>query len=262
MSTYKHGSFKLSHESAGLNVPSIQWLGIQSRDVLGGNDGDEYDGLLRLSARDRKKAADMLQKSEETEWRRELQVMLMLNVKAEMEVLAEREGGVERCVEEKLLANLSSSRADEDLVGTTQLADMTLGEGDSPSSHENDEKCLLDTYETPETPAVGDGDEELLETNQLADMTLGEENSPSLHGDDDECLFDMHATPEISDVGEASPSLQADENLLDTHELADMLPAEWSPSTQLDEELPYTYQMAEITLAEEGSPSWEWDEEL
>ena len=39
---------------------------------------------------------------EEQEWRRELQVMLMLNVKAEMEILSARDGGVAGWVEQKL----------------------------------------------------------------------------------------------------------------------------------------------------------------
>lgn len=71
---------------------------------------EEFKGVLRLSARDRKKAVKMLEKSEclregggEGEWRRELQVMLMLGVKAEMEVLGERVGGVKGWVEERLL---------------------------------------------------------------------------------------------------------------------------------------------------------------
>lgn len=85
-------------------------MGIQSKDVLERRNREEYKGLLRLSARDRKKAVKMLENSEwlreggvEGEWRRELQVMLMLGVKAEMEVLSERVGGVEGWVEERLL---------------------------------------------------------------------------------------------------------------------------------------------------------------
>lgn len=42
----------------------------------------------------------------ETEWRRELQVMLMLNFKAEMELLGDRDGGLERWVEEKLVSEM------------------------------------------------------------------------------------------------------------------------------------------------------------
>lgn len=85
-------------------------MGIQSKDVLKGRSGEECKGLLRLSARDRKKAVKMLENSEwlreggvEGQWRRELQVMLMVGVKAEMEMLSDRAGGVEGWVEERLL---------------------------------------------------------------------------------------------------------------------------------------------------------------
>lgn len=111
MSTYKHGSWNLSHESSQLLVPCIQWLGIRSADIIMSVENrDEEKGLLKLSGRDRHKATKMLENSavfredgEEIEWRRELQVMLMLNVKAEMEALAEREGGVAGWVEGQLL---------------------------------------------------------------------------------------------------------------------------------------------------------------
>lgn len=110
MSTYKHGSWNLSHENLQLLVPSIQWLGIQSSDIISNSHEEEYKGLLRLSGRDRRRTTKMLENSVflqeggiESEWRKELQVMLMLNVKAEMEVLGERDGGVVRWVEERLL---------------------------------------------------------------------------------------------------------------------------------------------------------------
>jgi meiotic recombination protein SPO11 len=109
MSTYKHGSLRLSHENAHLIVPSIHWLGIQSSDVLDESDGQEGNGLLRLTRRDRKKAAKMLEwdvlreEGLEGGWRREVQVMLMLGFKAEMEILGAKDGGVEGWVEGKLL---------------------------------------------------------------------------------------------------------------------------------------------------------------
>lgn len=109
MSTYKHGSLKLSHENAHLNVPSIQWLGIQSKDILDEASEQEGKGLLRLTGRDRRKAIKMLEwdvlreEGMEREWRREVQIMLMLGVKAEMEILGGREGGVDGWVEGKLL---------------------------------------------------------------------------------------------------------------------------------------------------------------
>ena len=85
-------------------------MGIRSKDALERRTGEECNRLLRLSARDRKKAVKMLENSEwlrdgggEGEWRREVQVMLMVGVKAEMEALGERVGGVEGWVEERLL---------------------------------------------------------------------------------------------------------------------------------------------------------------
>lgn len=120
MSNYKHGSRNLSHENAHLIVPSIQWLGIMRCDIcpptneeVGRNDNQ---GLLRLSHTDRKKATKMLENGrafsktgERTEWRTQLQVMLILNIKAEMEILGERNGGVEGWVEEKLVEAQSTA---------------------------------------------------------------------------------------------------------------------------------------------------------
>lgn len=110
MSIYKYGSWRLSHENDHLNVPGLQWLGIKSKDLIdcNGNDDHAASGLLHLSVRDRKRAMKMLGKDEwaengrEREWRREVQVMLMLNIKAEMEILNEREGGMEAWLEKKL----------------------------------------------------------------------------------------------------------------------------------------------------------------
>ncbi|KAL9629663.1 MAG: hypothetical protein Q9164_006780, partial [Protoblastenia rupestris] len=113
MSTYKHGSHNLSHESINLSVISIQWLGIKSVDIHPNieqtTDTDDRN-ILKLSGRDRRKAIKILENNavlaeggSETEWRRELQVMLMLSVKAEMEILAERNGGVGGWVETELV---------------------------------------------------------------------------------------------------------------------------------------------------------------
>ena len=198
MSNYKHGSLKLSHENAGLTVPSIQWLGIRSRDVLSGNEQDAFSGLLKLSARDRKKAIDMLERSEvliedgaEREWRRELQVMLMLNVKAEMEILAEREGGVKGWVEEKLMEAVIKSQTHGDLLGTDRVVDRTFGEDGFPSSQENEE-FLLDTHETPEMLGVGleefescQADEDLFDAHQMADTSPAGAGSPVLSWDEE-----------------------------------------------------------------------------
>ena len=242
MSTYKHGSLQLSHENAGLNVPSIQWLGIQSRDVLAGNEQDEYSGLLRLSARDRKKAADMLERNEvlqedgiEKVWRRELQVMLMLNVKAEMEILADREGGVKGWVEEKLLENGNSLHAYEDVLRMNQLPEMKLDEKDLPGS-QADEDFMLDAHETPDVQTVGE-DPASLQANEDSDMTLDEDDSPGWQADED-FMLDTHEMTDMPTLEGGSLGLQTDENLLDT------------------------YEMVDITPADESSASFEWDEEL
>lgn len=114
MSTYKHGSWTLSHENAKLKVPSIRWLGLRSRELLDGTIGEVSEGLLQLTTRDRRKAMSLLERplldeeGEEKEWRRELQVMLMLGVKAEMEILADRAGGVCGWVEEKLVEEIGA----------------------------------------------------------------------------------------------------------------------------------------------------------
>jgi meiotic recombination protein SPO11 len=93
MSTYKHGSVSLAHENDTLVAPRIEWLGITS-DVIRDIHGNKSQGWLRLTTRDRKKALKMLenpvcQHEIEAFWRRELQVMLMLNIKAETQILGE-----------------------------------------------------------------------------------------------------------------------------------------------------------------------------
>ncbi|CZT50385.1 related to MEIOTIC RECOMBINATION PROTEIN REC12 [Rhynchosporium secalis] len=87
-STYKHGSASLSHEN-DLAVPSMKWLGVRSCDFL----RNEIDGrgLLRLSERDRRIAVRMLEREGEEAQRRELQVMLLLGVKAEIQILGNGE---------------------------------------------------------------------------------------------------------------------------------------------------------------------------
>ncbi|KAI4265710.1 MAG: hypothetical protein L6R38_009229 [Xanthoria sp. 2 TBL-2021] len=120
MSTYKHGSINLAHENANLRCPTTRWLGVKSGDLdfrasktAPSDDDDDIKGLLKLSRRDRKKAVRMLgqeiceEHGVELEWRRELQVMLMLNVKVEMEILSQRQGGIETWVEDRLCEEMS-----------------------------------------------------------------------------------------------------------------------------------------------------------
>ncbi|KAH0565874.1 hypothetical protein GP486_000731 [Trichoglossum hirsutum] len=108
LSTYKYGSIALAHENAQLTVSRIRWLGVKSTDLLESNAG-EAQGLLSLTARDRRKAVKMLGSevfTEDAEWRREMQVMLFLNIKAEVQVMSEfRRMGLERWIEGKVLGN-------------------------------------------------------------------------------------------------------------------------------------------------------------
>lgn len=43
-------------------------------------------------------------------WRRELQIMLMLNTKAEIQHLSGREGGLEEWLQDKLLVGMSAAQ--------------------------------------------------------------------------------------------------------------------------------------------------------
>jgi meiotic recombination protein SPO11 len=115
LSTYKYGSYRLVHENVtpkdtpGLSLTKIRWLGVKrhhvSRVPVGESDTNtsvmpELQGLMKLTTRDRTKAARMLEwdlcaeDGPEREWRQELQSMLMLNTKAEMQILDELPGGL------------------------------------------------------------------------------------------------------------------------------------------------------------------------
>jgi meiotic recombination protein SPO11 len=100
-SVYKSGSFSLAHENNVLNVPCIHWLGLQSTDIYRSDIiAHQGQGLLQLSGRDRRKARSMLswhfgsESSDHEVWHRELQVMLILNLKAEIQLLDGRQGGL------------------------------------------------------------------------------------------------------------------------------------------------------------------------
>ena len=95
MSTYKNGSAALAHENEGLRVPQMQWLGLRSEYLTRGAGQPHSDqGLLTLTPRDRRKAVSMLGSSRsdadvghQHEVRNALQTMLMLNTKAELQLL-------------------------------------------------------------------------------------------------------------------------------------------------------------------------------
>jgi meiotic recombination protein SPO11 len=115
LSTYKYGSYRLAHEDVaqgdtpGLNLPNLRWLGVKSHDISRTPVGEsgtntsvlpQLQGLMKLTARDRTKAMRMLEwdlcveDGPEQDWRRELQAMLTLNIKAEMQILDELPGGL------------------------------------------------------------------------------------------------------------------------------------------------------------------------
>lgn len=134
MSTYKYGSLRLAHEDAarvdghGANLPTLQWLGVQSHHInrTPGNEGDtttgglaDAQGVMKLTPRDRKKAHRLLEwgicgeHGLEPAWRAALQSMLMLNVKAEMQILDEVPGGLVSWLSNQLEVMQSRSADDE-----------------------------------------------------------------------------------------------------------------------------------------------------
>lgn len=109
MSTYKYGSMAQVHENAHLNVSTLRWLGVCTSELLATNNVLEKASLIPLTFRDRKKAYAMLANSPcftedgpEPTWREELQRMLFLNVKAEIEILYDLDGGIESWLDRRL----------------------------------------------------------------------------------------------------------------------------------------------------------------
>ncbi|KAL1871083.1 endodeoxyribonuclease [Diaporthe australafricana] len=106
MRTYKYGSQRLSHEE-NARVPGLQWLGVKMDDILGSRSQpvarrrvrsprNATDFLMPLTMADRKTAQRVFSAittggdeldHEEMEQMRELQVMLMLNMKAEIQAI-------------------------------------------------------------------------------------------------------------------------------------------------------------------------------
>ncbi|POS82716.1 hypothetical protein EPUL_005034 [Erysiphe pulchra] len=84
MATYKYGSIKCPCKKSN-TVPFIEWLGIKS-DVIP-QFQEATRGLQTLSARDRRLATKMLERFKVLEWKEQLQIMLMLNFKAEIQIL-------------------------------------------------------------------------------------------------------------------------------------------------------------------------------
>jgi meiotic recombination protein SPO11 len=90
LSTYKYGSKNLAYETSHLRLPQLQWIGLRSEQIMNSHEMHNNQGLLTLSTRDRNKARKMLEwdfLAEDEDLRRELQIMLMLNVKADLQLL-------------------------------------------------------------------------------------------------------------------------------------------------------------------------------
>ncbi|TQS34981.1 hypothetical protein Golomagni_04612 [Golovinomyces magnicellulatus] len=84
MTTYKHGSMNSVCQKS-INIPTIEWLGIKSHDFL--RNKITLQGIQNLSGRDRRLASGMIERAKDLEWKFELQKMLMLNFKAEIQIL-------------------------------------------------------------------------------------------------------------------------------------------------------------------------------
>ncbi|KAF2769764.1 DNA topoisomerase IV, alpha subunit [Teratosphaeria nubilosa] len=103
LSVYKHGSNALAHENADLVVPQIKHLSLRSTHVsLGSEDETASQALLTLTARDRRKAAKMLERERDENAKLELQRMLMLGVKAELQLLDAVPGGMQEVLGREL----------------------------------------------------------------------------------------------------------------------------------------------------------------
>ncbi|KAK4868165.1 hypothetical protein LT330_007363 [Penicillium expansum] len=109
MSTYKYGSAAHLHQNARLSIPRLQWLGLRVTDIIAVPEVLGDTALLSLTTRDRRKIMDMLRNSPvwasdgpEPEWRAELQRMLVLNLKAEIEILYGCQGGLEGWVNRRM----------------------------------------------------------------------------------------------------------------------------------------------------------------
>ncbi|KAI7103865.1 DNA topoisomerase IV, alpha subunit [Hortaea werneckii] len=106
LDVYKHGSAAMRHENPELKVGRLRRLGLNSRHIIICRDDAHADqGLLMLTARDRSKASKMLERCSEDDrddegnTRRELQIMLNLNIKAELQLLDAVPGGMSAMLE-------------------------------------------------------------------------------------------------------------------------------------------------------------------
>lgn len=87
----------------------MEWLGLKVADAILASELPSANEVLSLTASDRRKILAMLRNNPvwsndgpEPEWRLELQRMLFLNIKAEIELLYDRDGGLEGWIDRKL----------------------------------------------------------------------------------------------------------------------------------------------------------------
>jgi meiotic recombination protein SPO11 len=97
--TYKYGSWNTAHEGAHIACPRLQWLGLRSSDVFASTNEQSEHAVLQLTARDRCRASSMLlwpafHEASEHLLKRELQLMLFLNQKAEIQLIDALPGGL------------------------------------------------------------------------------------------------------------------------------------------------------------------------
>lgn len=115
LSVYKFGSIALAHENHRLVVHEIKLLGIKNVDLNSLlNENSEANaaidnGILPLTSHDRKKVKQLLEKGyiwAQEEWRCELQRMLFMNLKAELQAV-DIGRGLEAYLTRKLLSECS-----------------------------------------------------------------------------------------------------------------------------------------------------------
>lgn len=110
LQTYRQGSIALAHEHAS-TVPEMRWLGMRVDDVIRGATDDDTLMLLSLVDRGRIRAVLRRQTDEADvvlrECSSELRKMLMLNVKAEIQLLDDRPGGLLGWLERKIWHELA-----------------------------------------------------------------------------------------------------------------------------------------------------------
>lgn len=100
LSNYKYGSMRSSHDGEALTTPDLRWLGLKSDHILSLEQTHFNQGLMPLTKRDRRKATRMLgqvrmtEDGEESQWRQQLQVMLLVNYKAELQILDANPGAL------------------------------------------------------------------------------------------------------------------------------------------------------------------------